>query len=475
MRSMRVFLLIILLGCVTTTPPVWKTCTPDTDSIHMSDLDTLTFACTATDADGDSLTYRWLVDGEVVSENGNTFTFTAEAGTYTVAVAVSDGDHEISRLWNIWVIESIDIEPLIHFIEEFRDLEFEQKPEWRYYTRQEHTDYFSNQLEIIRKETEESGRFFTAIHVWNPEKDFFEECIRSSVGIGGMYSYKEKVFYEVIDPDMPIVFRRVVVLEELAHALVNQYFDIDATTEDQWLAINVLIEGEGEFVKREYIKTLSTEEFLIMQNYKPKTSVEDIDPLLLAMLVYPYGFGELFVGYLLDEGGWELVDEAYENPPVSTEQTIHPEKFLTREPPIPMSIPDIPGWNAVERDVLGEGFYSIILRMHLPMDEVDQAVSGWGGDTYCLFERWDGYIMVLNTAWDTVKDAEEFLNAYLHFTEEWSGGYTLVEEDPGRMLLLAQNTYVLIVYSDIYVLVMESESEEHVKMVESVMEAQNDH
>ncbi|MBU7017236.1 MAG: hypothetical protein HXS44_06980 [Theionarchaea archaeon] len=471
MRMITVLLLIILAGCLNTTPPSWKTCSPREDSTHLSDLDTLIFACNCSDADGDSLTYTWLINGEIVSTE-NTFTFTGEAGTYTVEVVVSDGDHQISRLWNVWVIESIDIEPLIQFIEEFRNLEFEEEPEWKYFTRQEHTQYFSDQLEYIRKETEESGKFFTAIHVWNPEKDFFQECIKSSVGIGGMYSYKDKVFYEVIDPNMPLVYRRVVVLEELSHTLANQYFDIDAATEDQWLAINVLIEGEGEFVKREYIKTLPTEEFLIIQNYKPETAVEDIDPLLLAMLVYPYGFGELFVGYLLDKGGWELVNEAYRNPPDSTEQVIHPEKFLMREKPIPMSIPDIPGWNVLERDVLGEGFYSIILRTYLPMDEVDRAVSGWGGDAYCLFERWDGSIMVLNTAWDTTRDAEEFLNSYLHFTQEWSNGYTVLEEDPGRMLLLAQNTFVLIVYSDIYVLVIESESEENVRMAESIMEEQ---
>ncbi len=468
MRSAVVFLVIILSGCVGNAPPSWESCTPDMNSIHVSDLETVTFACTAADADGDPLTYTWLVNGDVVSE-GSTFTLSSGAGIYRVEVEVSDGDHVISRLWSVWVVESIDIRPLVQFIEEFRNLEYKQEVKWDYFTRSEHTEYFHNELERIRKETEESGRFFTAIHVWNPEKNFFDECVKSSVGIGGMYSLRDKVFYEVVDPDMPMAFRKMVVLEELVHTLLGQYYTVDASSEDQWLALTVLMEGDGDFVKREYLKTLPTEEFLTIQNYRPKTSVADIDPLLLDMLMYPYGVGDLFVGYLLDKGGWDLVDQAYKNPPDSTEQVIHPEKFLAREPPIPMEIPDIPGWNTTEKDVLGEGFYSIILRQHLPSDEVEKAVTGWGGDKYCLFEREDDYIMVLNTAWDTVQDAEEFLNAYLHFTQKWSGNYTVIEEGPGRKLISAQDTYVLLLYSDIYVVVIESDNKDTVEMVESFM------
>jgi hypothetical protein len=46
----------------------------------------------------------------------------------------------------------------------------------------------------------------------------------------------------------------------------------------------------------------------------------------------PYSDGPKFVRNIHDEGGWDAVDAVYENPPASTEQTIHPEKYPGDEP-----------------------------------------------------------------------------------------------------------------------------------------------
>ncbi len=471
MRMLTFVMLILFFGCIGNAPPSWDTCTPDINSTHMSDLETLTFDCTAVDADGDSLIYTWLVNGNPVSAE-KTFVFKSEAGTYTVEVRVSDGHQEISKLWNVWVIESIETGPLMEKIEEIRKLKFSQKVEWKYLSRQQFTEYFSKILEGRRNEMDQYDRLYTALHVFSPEKDLFSEYVKSSATIVGVYNHDEEAFYEVIVPDSPMAFRKLVVLEEMTHALTVQHFQVNVSTRDQKMAVNALIEGDAALVKKEYLRKLPTEEYLAAQNYGPEPPGADIDPLVLSLLMYPYGIGNLFVGYLFEQGVFDLVNEAYRNPPDSTEQVLHPEKFLAREKPIPLSVPDIPGWNVILRDVMGEGFYSIVLDQHLPSDEAREAASGWGGDICCLFEQDSQYIMVLNTAWDTAADAEEFLNAYLDFTNAWSGGYTIVEETPGRMLILAQDTWVLLSYSDMYVTVIESMSEAHVRMAESLMEGQ---
>jgi hypothetical protein len=52
-----------------------------------------TVKCTASDPDGDTVTYAWTYTGGSISGTGSTVTWTAPstAGTYTVTAIVSDG------------------------------------------------------------------------------------------------------------------------------------------------------------------------------------------------------------------------------------------------------------------------------------------------------------------------------------------------------------------------------------------------
>ena len=67
-------------------------------------------------------------------------------------------------------------------------------------------------------------------------------------------------------------------------------------------------------------------------------STGDLPPFLTAQLVFPYTVGETFVQRLLrvGGGGWRLVDAAMRfRPPGSTEQVLHPAKYLKLEEPRP--------------------------------------------------------------------------------------------------------------------------------------------
>ena len=49
-------------------------------------------------------------------------------------------------------------------------------------------------------------------------------------------------------------------------------------------------------------------------------------PIISESMIFPYFRGMVFCAALANEGGWKAVDEAYRNPPLSTEQIIHPGK-----------------------------------------------------------------------------------------------------------------------------------------------------
>jgi hypothetical protein len=58
-------------------------------------------------------------------------------------------------------------------------------------------------------------------------------------------------------------------------------------------------------------------------------------------LLFPYQEGLNWTRALYKEGGWSQVSQAFTNLPQSTEQIMHPEKYLAHEAPVKVTLPDI--------------------------------------------------------------------------------------------------------------------------------------
>ena len=123
------------------------------------------------------------------------------------------------------------------------------------------------------------------------------------------------------------------------------------------------------------------------------------------------------------------MNAAFADPPGSTEQVIHPEKYLDREAPVQVRIDDGlagrvgNGWSEATRDTLGELILRTWLDVHgvgvpttglvpAPSEEAQKATAGWGGDRLVLLRHDDGELAIaMSTTWDTAADAAEFAEA----------------------------------------------------------------
>ncbi len=88
-------------------PPLIESYTPESTSFSLIVPETQTFTVTATDSDGDALTYTWGVDG---TEGGSSTEYLLEttgytAGMYIVQVQVSDGTETTEQTWNVTLTE----------------------------------------------------------------------------------------------------------------------------------------------------------------------------------------------------------------------------------------------------------------------------------------------------------------------------------------------------------------------------------
>ncbi|GAB5494160.1 MAG: hypothetical protein Phog2KO_43750 [Phototrophicaceae bacterium] len=243
---------------------------------------------------------------------------------------------------------------------------------------------------------------------------------------------------------------RVIFAHEYVHALQDQYFDLDnfyADIEDDnnvdaLLARQALIEGDATFVMTNYTvylvenDPLSAVASLGLQllSLGDISLPADIPHVLEQELTYPYFAGEIFVRAIYADGGWDAVNALYtDNPPLSTEHILHPERFLAGDMPITVSLADNSGalgdnWQTVKSGVLGE-FYlrELLYTWGMSNTDYDTSADGWGGDSYIIYQdENDAYAYELKITWDNTDEAQEF---YQQILSNFSEGDASSEDD----------------------------------------------
>lgn len=145
--------------------------------------------------------------------------------------------------------------------------------------------------------------------------------------------------------------------------------------------------------------------------------------------------GALLVANRFERSGWDGVKRLYAEPPESTEQFLHPEKFEgRRDRPTPLTLPALPGiedegFRRIDAAVHGELYLRILLLEHgLAAPIARAATAGWDGDTYAAYGRGkNDTAIVLATTWDTEEDAREFDLAYRTILPAKYPGFALEE------------------------------------------------
>jgi len=169
---------------------------------------------------------------------------------------------------------------------------------------------------------------------------------------------------------------------------------------------------------------------------------------------FPYRYGVEFVKALYAQGGWNAVEEAYGNPPNTTEQIMYPEKYFALEDAQTVEAPSITGeWNKTKTERFGEYFIQVMLDNWLSTDDAEQAAEGWGGDTLTYYERDDDFLFMWNIAWDSRDDAHEF---YLAFQEMM---YKTSAEKHNCSYWFADGRYISIQWNEKSTLIISSANE----------------
>jgi hypothetical protein len=110
-------------------------------------------------------------------------------------------------------------------------------------------------------------------------------------------------------------------------------------------------------------------------------------------LAAPYIYGTLFVHSLRRAGGWEAVNRAWTDPPTTSEQILHVDKWTAHEGAIAVAAPPFAtlgaGWSAADEDSEGELGTRIAFEEWMDPKAAARAAADWGGDRGVLLTKGD--------------------------------------------------------------------------------------
>jgi len=257
---------------------------------------------------------------------------------------------------------------------------------------------------------------------------------------------------------------QLVLAHEMRHALQDQYMDVHRSLDDsvsdfddRRMAFMSLLEGDATLLMERFLlrrlpageEGAEKAEDVDLSMLAP--SIEGVPPVLRDQLVLPYTTGLEFTRFLFRSGGWARVKQAWDRPPQSTEQVLHPEKYVAGERPLSVPIAYAPsGGHLLNQGVLGEMFLNTLLGDETAPD----AAEGWGGDAFRLFDLSGKTLLVWRCVWDTPDAAERFRPAILarfqqkHGNGTPLGGFTVFGQGPWRFAVRAGAGGALLVSSD---------------------------
>ncbi len=328
-------------------------------------------------------------------------------------------------------------------------------------------NYLENFLEsYFRKEypedkAEKEEKLLRFLGLWNTEKKL--NSLRKEVLFNQVVAFYDEmdsksVYYISFKKGPLSDLNSMILAHEIRHAIQDQHFNIGkyfqglSDFDDRRVAILSAIEGDANLLMLQFAGLdpslfVSFSERIPLNTLNLTPDSGNIPLILKNLLIFPYFSGLKFVYKVFSRGGWDEVNSILNSPPASTEQIIHPEKFIEiREGPSQLKSfysPD-PGWKLSSSFVGGELFVSTLLE-NFGINESKIASEGWGNGVLNFWEKGEKKLIHWATKWDTRNDAIEFLEALSQYLTKL--GLRKKESDKNYSFFSGFDDFSLIIFS----------------------------
>lgn len=277
-----------------------------------------------------------------------------------------------------------------------------------------------------------------------------------------LYTEQAAAFYDFHSKKLYLLesgeerLEEMAVVHEVAHALADQHFGLEkflkqrGVNDDSALARMAVMEGQATWLMSELSvreagqSLLGAPELVSLMSRMIAVSargfpVFDTAPLYLQQsLLFPYASGMKFQHEVLKKLGQAGFRKVFEDPPATTQQVLHPEKYFEGVTPEKLPLPGLRpagAFRELASGMLGEFDYAVLLQQYLGEDAVRQIAPHWQGAYYRFLEhrRTASTVLIQAAIWDSAEVAQQFLKAYRKVLEKKWGSVTVEREEPGEV------------------------------------------
>lgn len=297
--------------------------------------------------------------------------------------------------------------------------------------------------------------------------------------VAGFYDDDLDTFY--IMDDTPAELQEPVMAHELFHAIQDQEWGLPSIVgRGEWisdvaLASQALVEGDALAVMTSYMlqdpdqvtgESITRTAMSMSMDSATAMNTADVPDALWAQLVFPYVAGIQMVFELVEPGDWSPINAMYLDPPRSTEQVLHPERYRDRDEPtwLSLELGEIPGAHRYMADIFGEFLTGELLAQLLEGSASRaaciRAAQGWDGDrleSYRFVDDPERDLIVWAFVWDDVEEAAAFASVATYLSVPWldsrerqtwsgrTGAASLARSDDGQLWVEQWSDLTLIV------------------------------
>ena len=283
-----------------------------------------------------------------------------------------------------------------------------------------------------------------ALGMLPPDADLVSEVQRSlSAGVIGFYDPSSAQL--VIRGTALTPFTRTTLAHELTHALDDQWFDLDRAAlnsagSEARFGFQALVEGTATWVEELWTESRSPTERAAAtteaREFSRNMVAGGFSVSVVQIIESPYTLGFAFVESITEVDGVVAIDRAFESPPISSEQILHPAKYAARELPVKVLAPPSDGLSLIE-ETLGELDFTAVLSTSLAPAVARSIGEGWGGDRYVVWRSATGASCIrLDVLGDTPADSREIADGL----RRWSAALSLSAQPGVSVETLAPGT-----------------------------------
>ena len=312
------------------------------------------------------------------------------------------------------------IDETLREVEDLRGLKFRKPVRQKTISRAELTPFLQKEMERdLPVRPDEFIEILRALGFLTDEKEPMKRLLALyEAQVLAFYDPRTGIYYSLDAPPKGVSAEMLptdaIAVHELVHALQDQHFEAGKRMlerRENWdasMAYQALIEGEATLVMMKSLfeglgvdfdeATKNANFATLLASATAMSGVPaDAPKYFVDSMSFPYFAGLQYVLEAYRAGGWEAVNSLHRNPPRSTEEVLHPGTSSGGAAKRAKS----PG--AILSTTVGEFHWKYLLG--------EQAAEGWGSDQVDVFRTGRQWTVVGTTAWDSVKDAEEFATA----------------------------------------------------------------